>query len=92
MSYLMTIDDMDTFIGLIEKRPSLYMKNLKEYTDTNVRKKLWEEVCTEIVPNWAELSAESRIKYGEWFHIVTWIRCRKSRRFVNFIEKKKKTK
>ncbi|XP_076163885.1 uncharacterized protein LOC143144889 isoform X2 [Ptiloglossa arizonensis] len=65
MSYLMTIDDMDTFIGLIEKRPSLYMKNLKEYTDTNVRKKLWEEVCTEIVPNWAELSAESRIKYGQ---------------------------
>ncbi|XP_053983865.1 uncharacterized protein LOC128879069 [Hylaeus volcanicus] len=64
MASLMTINNVDTFIELIKQRPLLYMKDSKEYTDINLKKKLWEEVCTEIVPNWTELSAENKMKYG----------------------------
>lgn len=48
----------------VEKRPALYKKNLKEYSDVNVKKKLWEEVCEAVVPSWNELGAEDKTKQG----------------------------
>jgi hypothetical protein len=44
----------------VEKRPALYLKSLKEYSDTNHKKKLWEEVCTELIENRNGLAPEER--------------------------------
>nr|XP_022908729.1 uncharacterized protein LOC111420051 [Onthophagus taurus] len=61
---------------MIEARPALYMKNLKEYADVNVKRKLWQEICMEIIPNWGELSSENKIKSGQnvqqkWLNLRT---------------------
>lgn len=56
---------VENLIQEIEKRPALYKKNLKEYSDVNKKKKLWEEVCEAVVPNWNELSAEDKTKQGK---------------------------
>jgi len=41
---------IESFIEEIEKRPALYKKQLKEYSDINLKEKLWEEVC-EVIPD-----------------------------------------
>ncbi|PZC77214.1 hypothetical protein B5X24_HaOG203621 [Helicoverpa armigera] len=43
-----------TLIEEVEKRPALYKKNLKEYSDINVKKRLWEEA------NPTKLSADKK--------------------------------
>jgi len=48
---------IENLIGEIEKRPALYKKQLKEYSDINLKKKLWEEVCEAVIPDWNELGA-----------------------------------
>jgi hypothetical protein len=39
----------EKFMEEMEKRPALYLKSMKEYSDTNHKKKLWEEVCTALI-------------------------------------------
>jgi hypothetical protein len=46
----------------MEKRPALYLKSMKEYSDTNHKKKLWEEVCTALIGNWNGLAPEEKKK------------------------------
>ncbi|VVC91850.1 unnamed protein product [Leptidea sinapis] len=47
----------------VEKRPALYKKkSLKEYSDANLKKKLWEEVCEIVIPDWNTLSSEDKTK------------------------------
>nr|XP_034194212.1 uncharacterized protein LOC117610682 [Osmia lignaria] len=63
----------------IEKKPALYKKNLKEYSDVNQKKKLWLEVCEAIIPNWNQLSAEDKTKQGhnvqkKWANLRTCFR------------------
>jgi hypothetical protein len=48
----------------VKKRPALYLKSLKEYSDTNHKKKLWEEVCTDLIENWKDLSPEEKKTEG----------------------------
>lgn len=43
--------DTETIISEVEKRPALYNKHLKEYSDRNVKEKLWGEVCRRIIHN-----------------------------------------
>ena len=38
----------------------MYKKNLKEYSDGNLKEKLWYEVCESVVTNWSELTAEQK--------------------------------
>lgn len=59
-------DDTEEFISSIEKRPALYFKSLKEYSDINLKKKLWEEVCIEVVSGYLELDPESKRKRGKF--------------------------
>jgi hypothetical protein len=47
---------IEKLIEEVEKRPALYLKSLKEYSDTNHKKKLWEEVCTDLIENWNVLA------------------------------------
>ena len=35
----------------MEKRPEPYNKATPEYSDKNLKKKLWIEVCEAVVPN-----------------------------------------
>nr|XP_023025992.1 uncharacterized protein LOC111514001 [Leptinotarsa decemlineata] len=49
------MDDTEEFINSIEKSPALYLKSLKEYSDNNLRKMIWEEVCMEAVQKWLNL-------------------------------------
>jgi hypothetical protein len=51
-----------SLIEEVEKRPALYLKSLKEYSDINHKKKLWEEVCTDLIENWNGLAPEEREK------------------------------
>ncbi|CAG9771618.1 unnamed protein product [Ceutorhynchus assimilis] len=54
--------DSEQLITEVEKRPSLYDKNIKEYNDKNVREKLWREVCEAIIMNWKEVNPECKEK------------------------------
>jgi len=38
------IEDVEKLISEVERRPPLYNKNLKEYSDRNLKDKLWYEV------------------------------------------------
>ncbi|KAJ8939003.1 hypothetical protein NQ314_011253, partial [Rhamnusium bicolor] len=59
---LLIDDSVETLIEEIEKRPALYLKSLKEYSDVNLKKKLWEEVCVVVVSHWNELGPEEKLK------------------------------
>jgi hypothetical protein len=52
----------DQSIEEVEKRPALYLKPLKKYSNTNHKKKLWEEVCTDLIENWHGLAPEEKKK------------------------------
>jgi hypothetical protein len=45
----------------MEKRPALYLKSMKEYSDTN-HKKLWEEEYIALIENWNVLAPEEKKK------------------------------
>jgi hypothetical protein len=45
-------ENIETLIEEVEKRPAIYNKTLKEYANINIKKQLWEEVCTAVIPNW----------------------------------------
>lgn len=62
---------IEKLIQEIEKRPALYKKNLKEYSDVNQKIKLWEGVCEAVVPNWNELGAEDKTKQSIIFILIT---------------------
>jgi hypothetical protein len=50
----------EKLIEAVEKRPALYLKSVKDYSDTNHKKKLWVEVCTALIENWNGLSPEEK--------------------------------
>lgn len=52
--------DTDRIIVEVEKRPALYDKALKDYSDRNIKEKLWTEVCANVVPKWHELSSAEK--------------------------------
>ena len=55
---------IENLIEEIKKRPTLYKKHLKEYSDNNLKKNLWEEVCEAIVPSWNKFSVQDKTKQG----------------------------
>ncbi|KAF5307867.1 hypothetical protein FQR65_LT18309 [Abscondita terminalis] len=58
-----TVIATELLIKEIERRPAIYNKQLKEYSDRNVKEKLWAEVCIQIFRNWNELAVkEKKIK------------------------------
>jgi hypothetical protein len=56
------VEDLEKLIWELA-RPPLY-KKLKEYSDRNLKKKLWYEVCESVVMNWSELPAEQKSEKG----------------------------
>jgi hypothetical protein len=54
------VEDIEKLIWEVERRPPWYNKKLKEYSDKNLKDKLWYEVCESFVTNWSELPAEQK--------------------------------
>ena len=54
------VEDIEKLIWEVERRPPWYNKKLKEYSDRNLKDKLWYEVCESVVTNWSELPAEQK--------------------------------
>jgi hypothetical protein len=44
----------------LKKGTAVYLKSAKEYSDTNHKKKFWEEVCTALIENWNGLAPEEK--------------------------------
>ncbi|CAG4981296.1 unnamed protein product [Parnassius apollo] len=61
---LVANEKVEELIDEVQKRPALYKKDLKQYSDVNIKKKLWEEVCEVLISNWAELSVNERKEQG----------------------------
>lgn len=57
--------DVELFIGEIEKRPALYNTKLKEYSDKNLKKTLWTELCQKLIENWNELGDKDKNEKGK---------------------------
>ncbi|XP_050300090.1 uncharacterized protein LOC126738694 [Anthonomus grandis grandis] len=57
--------DTERIIVEVEKRPALYNKELKEYSDRNAKEKLWIEVCANVIPKWHEISGAERKDRGK---------------------------
>jgi hypothetical protein len=51
---------IEKLIEEVEKRSALYLKSLKEYSDTNHKKRLWEDVCTALIENRNGLAPERK--------------------------------
>ena len=54
------VENLEKLIWEVERRPPLYNKKLKEYSDRNLKDKLWYEIYESIVTNWSELPAEKK--------------------------------
>jgi hypothetical protein len=58
------VEDTKELILEVERRPPLYNKKLKEYSDRNLKDKLWYEIYESVVTNWRELPAEQKSEKG----------------------------
>jgi len=58
------IEDVEKLILEVKRRPPLYNKKLKEYSDRNLKDKLWYEVYESVDTNWSELAAEQKSEKG----------------------------
>jgi hypothetical protein len=59
------VEDIEKLICEVEKRPALYNKNVREYSDRNLKQKLWCEVWESVVESWSELPAEEKTEKGK---------------------------
>lgn len=57
--------DTQLFISEIEKRPALYNARHKEYSDRELKYKLWDEIAVVMYNNWASLSGQECRKKGK---------------------------
>lgn len=62
---VLSVIDTDLLISEVEKRPALYNKQLKEYSDRNIKEKLWTEVCGKVIENWNDLTSKEKKHKGE---------------------------
>lgn len=64
--------DIEKLICEIQKRRHLYDTTTAEYSDRNVKKKLWEEVCVQLIADWDKLEIQDKIKQGKFLmsHIL----------------------
>jgi len=58
------VEDIRKLILEVERSPSLYNKKFKEYSDRNLKYKLWYEVYESVVTKWSELPAEQKSEKG----------------------------
>ena len=62
--------DVDKFIHEIEKRPAIFDKQLKEYSDKVKKDKLWSELSEAMQDGCEEMVEEEKIKISKLvFHV-----------------------
>ena len=54
------LEGIEKLILEVERRQPLYNRKLKEYSDRNLKHKLWYEVYESVDTNWSELAAEQK--------------------------------
>ena len=47
------VEDIEKLIWEVERRPLWYKEKFEEYSDRNVKEKLWYEVRESVVTNWS---------------------------------------
>ena len=47
------VEDVEKLIWEVERRPLWYKEKFEEYSDRNVKEKLWYEVRESVVTNWS---------------------------------------
>ncbi|KDR08446.1 hypothetical protein L798_01970 [Zootermopsis nevadensis] len=57
-------ENIEELIEEVERRPTLYDKTIKDYANINVKRELWQEICSVVVPGWSELSPEKKTETG----------------------------
>lgn len=65
--------DTEIFICEIEKRPAIYDIKSKEYSNRDVKAKMWEEVAMVMYKNWNELPIQERNKLGRYPEYFSYI-------------------
>lgn len=55
--------DTERIILEVEKRPALYNKKLKEYSDRTKKEKLWGEVCWNVIHNEIHVDTKQSCDY-----------------------------
>lgn len=58
--------DTEMFICEIEKRPAIYDIKSKDYSNRDVKAKMWEEVAMVMYENWNELPVQERNNLGRY--------------------------
>lgn len=58
--------DIENLICEVQKRRYLYDTTTSEYSDRNLKRKLWEEVCVQLVKEWNILELADKIKQGKF--------------------------
>lgn len=56
--------DTEMFISEVEKRPALYNARHKEYSDRDLKYKLWDEIAAAMYKNWDSLPGQECRKKG----------------------------
>jgi hypothetical protein len=56
------------FIDETETRPALYNKNLKEYSDVNLKRRLWLEVCETVFEDWNNKTGQQKSVPGKFLN------------------------
>jgi hypothetical protein len=59
---MFVVEHVKKSIWEVERSPPLYIKKFKEYSDKNLKGKLWSEVWESVVTNWSELLAEQKLE------------------------------
>jgi len=52
--------DCNTLISEVEKCPAIFNKKSQEYSDRNVKEKMWNEVCHVVIKDWNRLSGKEK--------------------------------
>lgn len=63
--WVMKMFDTEMFISEVEKRPALYNARHKEYSDRDLKYKLWDEIAAAMYKNWETLPGQECRKKGK---------------------------
>ena len=61
--------NIDNFISEIEKTPPLHNEKLKEYSNKDLKKKLWMELCEKFIQHWSEIGFAEKEEKGKLYNI-----------------------
>ena len=53
------VEDVENLMWEVQKSPP-FLKNVKAYSDRNMKDKLWYEFCESVFTNWSDLLAEKK--------------------------------